>query len=99
VHRRLFRPVLSWLEARVLLSGNPTYYTVNLTSDTGASSGTDATTGDPSGDLLCAIEQANANSNPCGSVINFNVCGPGPRRAPLSTRFSVCFLTPIRATR
>ncbi len=60
------------LEPRVLLSGNPTYYTVNLTSDTGASSGTDATTGDPSGDLLWAIEQANANPNPAGSVINFD---------------------------
>ncbi len=71
--RRRERPwVLEGLEARVLLSGNPTYYTVNLTSDTGASSGTDAATGDPSGDLLWAIEQANANSNPCGSVINFD---------------------------
>ncbi|MGO9463201.1 MAG: Ig-like domain repeat protein, partial [Isosphaeraceae bacterium] len=72
VHRRAFRPVLGWLEERTLLSGSPTYYTVNLTSDTDASSGTDATTGDPSGDLLWAVEQANANSNPCGSVINFD---------------------------
>jgi len=52
--------------------GNPTVYTVNLTSDTGASSGTDATTGTPSGDLLWAITQANANSNPTGSVIVFD---------------------------
>ena len=71
-HRRVFRPVLGWLEARTLLSGNPTYYTVNLTSDTGAGSGTDVNTGNPSGDLLWAIEQANANTNPCGSVINFD---------------------------
>jgi hypothetical protein len=72
VHRRAFRPALGWLEPRTLLSGNPTYYTVNLTSDTGASSGTDATTGDPSGDLLWAITQANANTNTAGSVINFD---------------------------
>src|SRR5262249_6426301 len=52
--------------------GNPTHYTVNLTSDTGASSGTDAATGDPSGDLLWAITQANANLNPAGSVIQFD---------------------------
>ena len=32
--------LLEGLEGRVLLSGNPTYYTVNLTSDIGASSGT-----------------------------------------------------------
>jgi len=60
------------LEERVLLSGNPTYYTVNLTSDSGASSGTDATTGTPSGDLLWAVTQANANSNLAGSVIEFD---------------------------
>jgi len=53
--RRLW--ALEALEGRVLLSGNPTYYTVNLTSDTGASSGTDAypTAGTPSGDLFWAI--------------------------------------------
>jgi hypothetical protein len=50
----------------------PTYYTVNLLSDTGASSGTDSTTGDRSGDLLWAVSQANANANPAGSVINFD---------------------------
>ena len=68
--RRLW--VLEGLEGRLLLSGNATYYTVNLTSDTGAHSGTDANTGTPSGDLLWAIEQANANTNPCGSVITFD---------------------------
>src|SRR5580698_8537784 len=67
---RLFTP--EGLEGRVLLSGNPTNYTVNLTSDTGTSSGTDANTGDPSGDLLWAITQANANTNPAGSVIDFD---------------------------
>jgi predicted outer membrane repeat protein len=66
--RRLWTP--EGLESRLLLSGNPTYYTVNLTSDTGASSGTDATTGYPSGDLLWALTQA--NNNTAGSVINFD---------------------------
>jgi Bacterial Ig-like domain (group 3)/Matrixin/Right handed beta helix region len=62
------------LEGRVLLSGNPTYYTVNLTSDTGAESGTDVypTAGTPSGDLLWAVTQANTNSNTAGSVIEFD---------------------------
>ncbi len=46
--------------------------TVNLLSDTGASSGTDPATGHPSGDLLWAITQANANPNTAGSVINFD---------------------------
>ncbi len=70
--RRLWVP--EGLEGRVLLSGNPTYYTVNLTSDTGANSGTDAypTAGTPSGDLLWAVTQANANTNPAGSVIEFD---------------------------
>ncbi len=68
--RRLWVP--EGLEDRVLLSGNPTYYTVNLTSDTGAPSGTDATTGTPSGDLLWAVTQANANTNTAGSVIEFD---------------------------
>ena len=71
--RRNRRPLaLEGLEGRVLLSGNPTYYTVNLTSDTGASSGTDAATGTPSGDILWAVTQANANTNPAGSVIEFD---------------------------
>src|SRR5262249_3230814 len=64
--------VLERLEHRVLLSGNPTYYTVNLTSDTGASSGTDAITGHPSGDLRWAITQANANTNSAGTLIDFD---------------------------
>jgi hypothetical protein len=55
-----------------LPSAGPTIYTVNLTSDTGASSGTDPNTGNPSGDLLWAITQANANSNTAGTVINFD---------------------------
>jgi hypothetical protein len=68
--RELWAP--EGLEARVLLSGIPTSYTVNLLSDTGISSGTDSSTGDPSGDLLWAIEQANANANTAGSVIGFD---------------------------
>jgi hypothetical protein len=73
--------VVDGLEARVLLSGNTTYYTVNLTSDTGASSGTDdyPTAGTPSGDLLWVITQADnqgqpgyAPANPAGSVIDFD---------------------------
>ncbi len=62
---------LEGLEDRVLLSG-PTKYTVNLLSDTGTSSGIDATTGNPSGDLLWAVDQANANTNREGSVIQFD---------------------------
>ena len=57
---------------RPIVSGSPTYYTVNLTSDTGASSGIDATTGNPSGDLRWAVTQANASANPAGSVITFD---------------------------
>jgi Bacterial Ig-like domain (group 3)/Right handed beta helix region len=78
-HRHRRRWVLEQLDARLLLSGNPTCYTVNLTSDSGASSGTDVTTGDPSGDLLWAITQANNQGQPgygpansAGSVINFD---------------------------
>ena len=33
------------MEGRVLLSGDPTCYTVNLTTDTGARSGNDVTAG------------------------------------------------------
>ena len=52
----------------------PTLYTVNLLSDTGASSGTDdyPTAGTPSGDLRYCITQANANTNPLGSRILFD---------------------------
>lgn len=57
------------LEDRVLLAFA---FTVNLTSDTGASSGVDANTGDLSGDLLWAIEQANRLDNNAGTVINFD---------------------------
>jgi hypothetical protein len=66
------RILLESLESRIALSTLPTYYTVNLLSDTGASSGTDATTGDPAGDLLWAVTQANSNTNPAGSLINFD---------------------------
>jgi hypothetical protein len=41
--------------------GTPTTYTVNLTSDTGAT-----------GDLYWAISQANATTNPAGTVIEFD---------------------------
>ncbi len=69
-NRRLW--ALERLDDRVLLSGTPTYYTVNLTSGTGASSGTDPSTGDPSGDLVWAIEQADDNTSAAGTVINFD---------------------------
>ena len=73
---RCLRPILSGaLEDRVLLAGFPvipTEYTVNLTSDTGTSTGFDRVTNTPSGDLLWAITQANANSNPDGSIIEFD---------------------------
>ncbi len=52
--------------------GNPTVYTVNLTSDTGAFNGTNAATA-ASGDVLWAITQANANTNPAGSLIEFDI--------------------------
>jgi hypothetical protein len=61
--RRL--PVLEGLEARTLLSGTPTVYTVDSLSDTGTGSGT-------TGDMLYAVRQANANTNPAGSVIQFD---------------------------
>jgi hypothetical protein len=81
--RGAVRWAIEELEHRTLLSGSPTNYTVNLTSDTGATSGTDATTGYPSGDLLWAVAQANSNTNPAGSVIEFdptvfNDSGAGP---------------------
>ena len=46
-------------------TGNPTGYLVDLTSDTGAGS-------DGAGDLLYCITQANANTNPLGSLIEFD---------------------------
>lgn len=57
---------LESLENRVLLSGGPTEYTVDLTSDTGASTAADA------GDLRYVVSQANANSNSAGSQIEFD---------------------------
>ena len=65
VTRRHRLCVLEGLEDRILLSGSPTIYTVDLTSDTGTSTGTDA------GDLLYCITQANANPNTAGSEIEF----------------------------
>ena len=59
------------MPSRARCLGIPTVYTVNLTSDTGAFSGTDAATA-TSGDLLWAVTQANANTNPAGSVIEFS---------------------------
>jgi hypothetical protein len=58
--------VLEGLENRTLLSGSPTIYIVDLTSDTGATTGTDA------GDLLFCITEANANTNTAGSEIQFS---------------------------
>jgi hypothetical protein len=57
--------VLEGLENRTLLSGSPTIYTVDLTSDTGTGS-------DNKGDLLYCINQANANTNTAGSEIEFD---------------------------
>ena len=59
--RRLW--ALEGLEDRVLLAA--TLYTVNAITDTGAGSGT-------TGDLLYCIDQANANSNTAGSLIQFD---------------------------
>ena len=60
-HSRRLR-VLEGLEERVLLS--PTLYSVNAITDTGAGSGT-------AGDLRYVINQANANPNTDGSLIQF----------------------------
>jgi hypothetical protein len=65
-HRRL--PELEGLERRVVLS--PTTYTVDLTTDNGptaAGSGSGTT-----GDLRYAINQADADPNPDGSLIQFD---------------------------
>ena len=53
------------LEPRVLLSGNPTVYTVDSLSATGTGSGT-------TGDLRYCVTEANANPNQAGSVIQFD---------------------------
>ncbi len=73
--------MLEGLEARVLLSGGPTDYLVDLTTDAGTGS-------NGTGDLLYCINQANANSNPAGSVIEFDptVFNPAqPRSIVLSS--------------
>jgi len=59
------RWVLERLEVRALLSGSPTVYTVNTTSSANVGSGS-------TGTLVYAIDQANANTNPAGSVIQFD---------------------------
>src|ERR1700678_1522376 len=53
------------LEGRALLSGFATVYTVNNATALGVGSGT-------SGDLRYVIDQADANSNPAGSIIQFD---------------------------
>jgi len=63
-HRRRLG-VLEGLEGRVLLTGSPTIYTVDLTSDTGSGSNN-------KGDLLYCVTQANANPNAAGSEIQFD---------------------------
>ena len=61
--RRLL--VLEGLEDRLLLSGNPTIYTVNSTGNGASGSG-------DSGTLPYVIGQANANTNTAGSEIQFD---------------------------
>ncbi len=62
---------LEGLEDRVLLSGNPTVYTVNVTTDNGAT--TAGAGSGTTGDLRYAIDQANNHTaNPDGSVITFD---------------------------
>jgi hypothetical protein len=56
---------LEGLEGRVLLSGDPTLYTVNSTGNGSSGTGT-------SGTLPYVITQANANPNPAGSLIEFD---------------------------
>jgi len=62
VRRRRRLCVLEGLEERVLLSGNPTVYTVTDTSDNVTDTGS----------LRYAISQANANTNTAGSEITFS---------------------------
>ena len=57
--------MLEGLEARALLSGSPTVFTVDLTSDNGTGSGT-------TGDLPYCITHANANTSSAGSEIQFD---------------------------
>ena len=61
--------VLEGLENRTLLSG-PTVYTVDLTTDSGPTS---AGSGSGTvGDLRYCINQANANTNSAGSLVEFD---------------------------
>jgi fibronectin-binding autotransporter adhesin len=61
---------LECLEGRVLLAGAPTIYTVNLTTDTGATS---AGTGvGLTGDLRYVINLANSDPNTDGTLIEFD---------------------------
>ena len=53
------------LEDRLLLSGNPTAYTVNLLGDPDMGTGT-------TGDIAYVINKANGNASPAGSVIAFD---------------------------
>ncbi|WP_442404980.1 choice-of-anchor Q domain-containing protein [Mycobacterium sp.] len=64
--RRRHALIVEGLEDRLLLSGSPTTYTVDLTSDSGASTGAFA------GDILYCVTQANANPNTAGSRIQFD---------------------------
>jgi hypothetical protein len=57
--------VLEGLEDRVLMAGNPTAYTVNLLSDNGTGSG-------QAGDIAYVLSHANADTNPAGSLIQFD---------------------------
>jgi hypothetical protein len=63
--RRRRISVLEALEPRTLLTGSPTIFTVDLTSDAGTGS-------DNKGDLLYCVAQANANTNTAGSEIEFD---------------------------
>jgi hypothetical protein len=67
--RRRNRALRPWghegLEDRVLLAGGPTVYTVNLLSDAGTGTGN-------SGDIAYVITRVNANTDPAGSLIQFD---------------------------
>ena len=75
--------MLEGLENRTLLSGGPTIFTVDLTTDTGTGSGT-------TGDLLYCITQANANTNSQGSEIEFD-----PSVFPAGTLQSITLSAPL----
>jgi hypothetical protein len=65
LRRRQMVSCIEGLEARVVPSGNPTVYTVDLLSDSGAGSGT-------SGDLAYCVNLANRNTSLAGSLIEFS---------------------------